>query len=62
MTRLAETIMTNMEIRALEDAGRSATAWTEGYDGHTHYAGVFKALAPATVILALAVALLVVIL
>jgi hypothetical protein len=54
--------MTNMEIRALEDAGRHTMAWTEGYDGQTHYAGVFKALAPALLILAIATGLLVAIL
>ena len=54
--------MTNMEIKALENASRSATAWTEGYDGQTHYADVLRALAPATVILAMAAALLVAIL
>lgn len=54
--------MTNLEIRALENAGRSATVWTEGYDGETHYSNVFKALTPALVILIAAVALMVAIL
>lgn len=46
-----EADMTHMEIKALENAGRTATMWTEGYDGETHYADVFKALAPALFIL-----------
>jgi len=50
--------MTHMEIKALENAGRTAV-WTEGYDGQTHYADVLKALAPALFILATAAALLV---
>lgn len=54
--------MTNMEIKALENAGRQTAVWTEGYDGQTHYADVFKALAPALVILIIAAALLVAIL
>jgi hypothetical protein len=48
--------MTYMEIKAMEDAGRTATVWTEGYDGQTHYADVFKALTPALFILAAAAA------
>lgn len=54
--------MTNMEIKALENAGRTTMVWTEGYDGQTHYADVFKALAPALLILAIAASLLVAIL
>ena len=55
--------MTHMEIKALEDAGRSSMAWsTEGYDGQTHYADVAKALAPALFILGAIAALMVVIL
>lgn len=54
--------MTHMEIKALEDAGRTSMVWTEGYDGQTHYADVFKALAPALFILATAAALLVAVL
>jgi hypothetical protein len=50
--------MTNMEIKALEDAGRTAAVWTEGYDGQTHHADVVKALAPAFFILATAAALM----
>lgn len=51
--------MTNAEIRALESAGRVATAWLpESYDGDVHYASVFQALAPAIGILAVAAALL----
>jgi hypothetical protein len=55
--------MTHMEIKALEDAGRSSMVWsTEGYDGQTHYAEVFKALAPALFIIAAAAALMIFIL
>lgn len=50
--------MTNAEIKALEDAGRSTMVWTEGYDGETHYGDVAKALLPAMFILATATALL----
>jgi hypothetical protein len=50
--------MTHMEIKALEAAGRTTTAWTEGYDGETHYADVLKALAPALFILTTAAALM----
>lgn len=53
--------MTHMEIKALEKAGRTAV-WTEGYDGETHYADVFKALAPALFILTTAAALMLAIL
>jgi len=55
--------MTHMEIKALEDAGRTSMVWsTEGYDGETHYADVFRALAPALFILAAAAVLMLVIL
>ena len=54
--------MTNMEIKALENAGRTTMVWTEGYDGQTHYADVVRALAPALLILTIAAALLVAIL
>ncbi len=54
--------MTHMEIKALENAGRTTTVWTEGYDGQTHYADVFKALAPALFILTTAAALMLAIL
>lgn len=54
--------MTQMELNATENAGRSSFMWTEGYDGQTHYAAVFKALAPALFILAAAAALMVAIL
>jgi hypothetical protein len=54
----AETVMTNMEIKALENTSRTATVWTEGYDGQTHYGDVFKALTPALFILATAAALM----
>jgi hypothetical protein len=50
--------MTNMEIKALEHAGRSTAVWTEGYDGQTHYSGVLKALVPALLILTAASALM----
>lgn len=54
--------MTNMDIKALENAGRTSAVWTEGYDGQTHYADVLKALVPATFILAVAAALMLAIL
>jgi len=54
--------MTHMEIKALENAGRTSAAWTEGYDGQTHYAGVLTALGPAAAILAAAVILMLAIL
>ena len=48
--------MTHHEIATLENAGRSAFAWTpEGYDGRTHYGAVLAALVPAVGILAVAV-------
>ena len=50
--------MTHMEIKALEDAGRTSMVWSEGYDGQTHYGDVIKALAPALLILTATVALL----
>jgi hypothetical protein len=53
-----EADMTNMEIKALEHAGRTAMAWTEGYDGESHFADVLKALAPALFILVAATALM----
>ena len=58
----AEAGMTHMEIKALENAGRSATVWTEGYDGATHYADVFRALTPALLILVTATVLMLAIL
>lgn len=55
--------MTYMEIKAIEDAGRTSMAWsTEGYDGETHYIYVVKALAPALFILGAAAALMLAIL
>ncbi|HTO28223.1 MAG TPA: hypothetical protein VL017_06490 [Devosia sp.] len=54
--------MTHMEIKALENAGRTTTVWTEGYDGETHYADVLRALAPALFILITAAALMLAIL
>jgi hypothetical protein len=54
--------VTHMEIKALENAGRTTAVWTEGYDGQTHYADVFKALAPALFILTAAAALMLAIL
>ena len=59
---MAEAGVTHMEIKALENAGRTTTVWTEGYDGETHYADVFKALAPALFILTAAAALMLAIL
>jgi len=47
--------MTHLEIAQLENAGRSAFAWTpEGYDGRTHYGAVLAALLPAIGILVVA--------
>ncbi|HTM79013.1 MAG TPA: hypothetical protein VL133_15485 [Devosia sp.] len=55
--------MTHVEIKAIQDAGRTTMAWsTEGYDGQTHYGDVFKALAPALFILAAAAALMLIML
>ncbi|MEO5806355.1 hypothetical protein [Devosia sp.] len=55
--------MSQAEIRALEDAGRTAMAWsTDGYDGRTHYGDVLKAVLPATILLAIATVLLLTIL
>lgn len=54
--------MTHMEIKALENAGRTAMVWTEGYDGETHYGNVLRALAPAFFILVTAAGLMVAIL
>ena len=51
--------MTQAEIRAFENAGRSATVWSgESFDGTTHYGDVARALIPASLILAIATALL----
>ena len=53
--------MTHMEITALENAGRSAMAWTpEGYDVVVHYGAVLSALVAAIGILAAATFLFVV--
>jgi len=45
-------------IKSLENVGRAAMVWTEGYDGETHYGDVLKALAPAFFILATAAGLM----
>lgn len=58
----AEAVMTNIDIKALENAGRSTMAWAEGYDGETHYADVLRALAPAFLILLTATGLMLAIL
>jgi hypothetical protein len=51
--------MTQMEINALEHAGRAAMAWSpEGYDGRVHLSAVLGAMLPAIGILAAAVAVL----
>ncbi len=51
--------MTQLEISALENAGRASMAWSpEGYDGRTHYATVLTAMIPAFAILVAAAALL----
>jgi len=54
--------MSNAEIKALENAGRTTMVWSGGYDGETHYADVLKALAPALFILAVAAGLMLAIL
>ena len=51
--------MTQVEINALENAGRAAMAWSpEGYDGRVHLGAVLGALVPAIGILAAAAAFL----
>ena len=50
--------MNHSDIKALENAGRSAMVWTEGYDGQTHYRDVLRALAPAAFILLVTAGLL----
>ena len=51
--------MTQMEINALESAGRAAMAWSpEGYDGRIHLRAVLSAVVPAIGILAAAAAFL----
>lgn len=54
--------MTNIDIKALEIAGRMPMVWTEGYDGQTHYGNVLRALAPALLILMTAAGLMLAIL
>jgi hypothetical protein len=52
--------MTQAEIRALEHAGRSSMVWNgDVYDSAPHFGEVFRALLPATLILATAATLLV---
>lgn len=51
--------MTQMEISALEHAGRAAMAWSpEGYDGRIHFGALLGAMVPAIGILAAAAAFL----
>ena len=51
--------MTQLEINALEHAGRAAMAWSpEGYDGRIHVGAVLAGLLPAVGILAVAAAFL----
>ncbi|HEY0033071.1 MAG TPA: hypothetical protein VGB81_07380 [Devosia sp.] len=50
--------MTHMEIKALENAGRTSMVWSQGYDGESHYGDVLKALAPAFFILVTAAVLM----
>lgn len=51
--------MTQMEINALENAGRSTMAWSpEGFDGRIHFAALLGAMLPAVGILAVAAAFL----
>lgn len=54
--------MTHHNIKANQSAARSLTTWTDGYDGQTHYSDVLKALAPAMLILATTVVLMMAIL
>ena len=54
--------MTNIDIKAIENAGHSRMVWTEGYDGQTHYANVLYAVAPAFFILVAAAGLMLAIL
>ena len=55
--------MTQAEIRAFENAGRSTAVWSgESFDGTRHYGDVIRALVPASLILAIATGLLVAIL
>ena len=52
--------MTQAEIRALENAGRSTMVWpNEAYEETSHTGDVFRALIPAAFILAAAAALMV---
>ena len=47
--------MTQMEITALEHAGRSAMVWSpEGKDGRIHFSALLGAMIPAIGILAAA--------
>ena len=40
--------MSHAEIVAIENAGRTAMAWSpEGYDGQTHFGSLTAALLPA---------------
>lgn len=51
--------MTQMEINALENAGRTAMAWSpEGFDGRIHVGSLLGAIVPAIGILAVAAAFL----
>ncbi len=55
--------MTSMEIRALENAGRTSAVWFDDHEGRQAYCGdVLKALTPALLILTIAAGLLVAIL
>jgi hypothetical protein len=57
--RQKDQAMTQMEITALEHAGRSAMAWSpEGYDGRIHFGALLGAIVPAIGILAVAAAFL----
>jgi hypothetical protein len=51
--------MTSTEIRALENAGRTAMVWSDDQIGQVHYGNVLKALTPALLILTIAAGLLV---
>lgn len=53
--------MTHTEISALENASRTAMAWSpEGVDGQTHVSALFTALVPALFILGVVASVLLV--
>jgi hypothetical protein len=55
-----ETNMSHVQIRTLEDAGRTTAVWSsDTFEARPRFAEVTMALVPATLILATAAALLV---